>query len=226
MIPIVWNGATFSMMDLGRGRFLNDMTGHSHSKHSYELHYIIDGEGTLVTVDHTYSLSRGDFFVTGPNVYHQQTTSREHPLEEIYIYLQLDREKSKNSLVDAFVHTPFFFQRLPELEPLMQALLDEYLQKELDYTSATSARMQLLLTYIIRAYRVNVSSREESVEDLNDRRLVLIEREFIYNRERVTLSSLAQTIGVSERQMQRLMQQYYGKSFTQMKAEAVRNGEK
>lgn len=221
MITVLWNGATFHMMALGRGIFKEDMTGHSHSKHSYELHYITGGAGILTTVDKTYPLSRGDFFVTGPNVYHQQTTCADNPLEEIFVYLQLEEEKYRDPFVSAFIATPFFFEHLPELEPHIQALLDEYVQKGLDYASATSARMQLLLTYIVRAYHPNVSGSEEFCEDLNDLRFVLIEKEFIYNCANVTLSSLAETIGVSERQTQRLMKKYYGKSFTQKKAEEV-----
>lgn len=59
----------FFLVDFGRGVFIKDMAGHSHSKNSYELHFIVDGEGKLTTDTKAYNISKGDFFVTGPNIF-------------------------------------------------------------------------------------------------------------------------------------------------------------
>ena len=88
IITFKWNDFDFTLIQLGKGVFKNDMAGHSHAKNSYELHYIVDGEGTLTTDNKAYALSKGDFFITGPNVYHQQSTNPHSPLTEIYNYLQ------------------------------------------------------------------------------------------------------------------------------------------
>ena len=49
MISFKWNETDFNLIQYGRGVFTTDMPGHSHSKNSYELHYIVDGEGLLTT---------------------------------------------------------------------------------------------------------------------------------------------------------------------------------
>ena len=109
MINFKWNGHDFCIVQFGTGVFKKDMVGHSHSKNSYELHYIIGGEGALITDNKTYRLSKGNFFVTGPNIYHQQTTNPDNPLNEIYIYLQTSDEKTNDALVSVFLSTHFFF---------------------------------------------------------------------------------------------------------------------
>lgn len=73
--------------------------------------------------------------------------------------------------------------------------------------------MQLILTYITRAYAPNIKDTTVSNENLNDQRFLLIANEFIYNSQYVTLLSLAKKIGFCERQVQRLIYKYYGKSF-------------
>lgn len=58
-----------------------------------------------------------------------------------------------------------------------------------------------------------------SAEELNDRRFVLIEQAFLYTPD-LTLSELAEKIGVCERQTQRLLKKYYGKTFREKKKES------
>ena len=109
MINFKWNDFDFTLVHFGKGVFQNDMPGHSHAKNIYELHYITDGKGTLITDTKTYSLSKGDFFVTGPNIYHEQTTSKKEPLTEIYLYLQASEKKNLSALVSSFLATHFYF---------------------------------------------------------------------------------------------------------------------
>lgn len=96
MIDFQWNGYEFKIVQYGEGIFKKDMAGHSHSKNSYELHYITGGKGKLTTDCKVYELSRGDFFITGPEIYHQQSTSVDEPLQEVYIYLQTN---GKNRMI-------------------------------------------------------------------------------------------------------------------------------
>ena len=69
--------------------------------------HIVDGKGTLKTDTKTYELSKGDFFVTGPNVYHQQSTDSKEPLTEIYLYLQAAEKKNVGALASSFLSTHF-----------------------------------------------------------------------------------------------------------------------
>lgn len=94
MISFKWNDFDFTLIDFGKGVFRKDMAGHSHSKNSYKLHFIVDGEGKLTTDTKTYNLSKGDFFITGPNIYHQQSTNLKKTLTEYFLYIQASDKKA------------------------------------------------------------------------------------------------------------------------------------
>lgn len=81
--------------------------------------------------------------------------------------------------------------------------------------------MQLLMTEITRAYWPDHIALTENNSNQNDKRFILIENAFIYNPEDLTLRSLSELIGLCERQTQRLLQKYYGKSFKEKKTDAI-----
>ena len=221
MISFKWNETDFNLIQYGRGVFTTDMPGHSHSKNSYELHYIIDGEGVLTTDSKTYPLSKGNFFVTGPNVYHQQSTNPEKPLTEIYLYLQVSEKKNNDVLVSSFLNTHFCFIEETDFGYIFDEILSECDGAKFGYVSATAALLQLLLTKITRAYVPHLSRMTKAADTINDRCFFMIEHTFITNPS-VTLRELSDTIGLCERQTQRLLKKYYGKTFREKKAEAAK----
>ena len=222
MISFKWNDFDFTLLMFGKGVFRKDMTGHSHSKNSYELHFIVDGEGTLTTDRKTYTLSKGDFFVTGPNVYHQQSTNPENPLTEYFIYIQASDKKTKNALVSTFLSNHFYIQRNCVLFELVEKILSEKTECKWGYENIIAALMQILMTEITRLYWPDFKVTTENTENLNDRRFILIEQAFINDPEGITLPKLSGIIGLCERQTQRLLEKYYGMSFSQKKAESIK----
>lgn len=222
MITFKWNDFDFTLIEYGEGIFRENMAGHSHSKNSYELHFIIDGEGALTTDTKTYSLTKGDFFVTGPNIYHRQSTNPENPLKEYYIYIQSSENKTQNALVSTFLATHFYFERNSNLSDIFVRIIKEKHENKWGCSSVISAFMQILLTEITRLYWPTFEEMKESGDNLNDRRFLLIEQAFINDPYGLTLGRLSQMIGLCERQTQRLLQKYYGKSFKEKKAESIK----
>lgn len=219
MITFKWNDFDFTLVHFGKGVFNEDMAGHSHAKNIYELHYIIDGKGTLTTDTKVYNLSKGDFFVTGPNVYHQQSTNSQEPLTEIYLYLQAAEKKNSGALVSSFLSTHFCFMKAPELEILFTETVDEWENKSFGYKSVIGAMMEILLTKITRLYVPEFIDMPDNDDTLNDRRFLIIEHAFITNPD-ITLAELSEHIGLCERQTQRLLMKYYGKTFREKKKES------
>lgn len=222
MISFKWNDYDFSLLQFGKGVFTRDMPGHSHSRNSYELHLIVDGEGALTTDTGKYDLSEGDFFVTGPNIYHQQSTNPEKPLTEYYFYIQASDKKTNNALVSTFLSNHFYFCKNSGLFYLVEKIIEEDTRKKWGYENIIAALMQILMTEITRLYWPDFKVTNESAESLNDRRFILIEQAFINDPQGITLTKLSGIIGLCERQTQRLLEKYYGKSFSQKKAESVK----
>ena len=146
MINFKWNDFDFTLLMFGKGVFRKDMTGHSHSKNSYELHFIVDGEGTLTTDTSSFELRKGDFFVTGPNIYHKQSTNPEKPLTEYFIYVQASDKKTNNALVSTFLSNHFYLRRSCEPFSLVERIIEEGDTKKWGYENIIAALMQILFT--------------------------------------------------------------------------------
>ena len=219
MISFNWNGLDLTLVHFGKGVFTEDMAGHSHAKNIYELHYIVGGKGTLATDTNTYSLSEGDFFVTGPNVYHRQSTDTNEPLTEIYFYLQASEKNKGGALASSFLSTHFYFSNAPELESLFTEAVAEGDKRIFGYKSIIGALLEILLTKVTRLYVPGFTDLPEDDGTLNDRRFLIIEHAFITDPD-ITLSELSEHIGLCERQTQRLLLKYYGKTFREKKRES------
>lgn len=220
MIKFQLEEITFEIADLGGGALLYDIPGHSHSKNSYELHFILDGKGTLITDTSEYHLKSGDFFITGPNIYHEQKTDMKNPVTDIFIYLQVKNGKTSNVPLSAFLETHFWYTENFENETAA-LILKEYKNRETGYKNVISGLMMKLITEISRCYIQNIKEEINEVEEnenLNDKRFVIIENTLLYH-DNITLKELSERLGLCERQTQRLLQKYYGKSFREKKRE-------
>lgn len=220
MIDFSWQGIDFEIAALGGGVLKSDIGGHIHSKNSYELHFITGGKGTLITESAEYQLKAGDFFVTGPGVYHAQGTDPLDFITDYYIYFQITRMKETSAFAAVFLNTGFWISENFDSSTAKE-IVEEFRSKRAGYKSAVAGLMMKLLTDITRCYCPSDFSEAEEAENLNDKRFILIENAFLYNPD-LTLQKLSETIGVCPRQTQRLLKKYYGKSFREKKREITR----
>lgn len=217
MINFAWNNVLFNMTDIGGGTLGKNIPRHAHSKDSYELHFILDGKGLLITDTNKYELTKGNFFITGPNIYHEQTTEKNNPVKDVFVMLQAVNTNKANAVSSTFLETHFCFFKEFDIT-IAQQILTEYRNKKVDYESAVCGLTMKLLTDITRLLLPNTFSKSISNESLFDRRFVIIEQAFLYT-PNLTLTELSNKIGLCERQTQRLLQKYYGKTFREKKRE-------
>ncbi len=220
MLSFVWNGIEWLLADIGGGELTGEISAHTHSKNSYELHFITGGSGELITENGAYKLAKNDFFVTGPYISHAHKSNASEPLTDIFIYIQKKENSRPNTFGKAFLDKNFFFLRNYSNTAAVK-IFGEYSEKRSDWQSAVSGLMMYLLTDITRLYAPdgndNYTSREDiNTENLNDKRFVIIENEFLYNKN-ITLGGLSEKIGLCERQTQRLLLKYYGSNFREKK---------
>lgn len=218
MINFIWNGVLFDITDIGGGTLSFDIQRHAHSKNSYELHFIKGGRGELVTDTEKYGLAAGDFFITGPNIYHGQGSDINDPIQDIFIMLQAVNTDKATAVSSAFLATHFYYSKDFDFTAAEQ-IAEEFKNKKIDYKSAVGGLAMKLLTDITRLFLPETISETLSPENLNDRRFVIIEQEFLFNRN-LSLAELSGKLGICERQTQRLLKKYYGKSFREKKKES------
>lgn len=218
MIRFSWNNVLFDMTDIGGGLLKEDIPRHAHAKNSYELHFIISGKGCLITDTKKYELSAGNFFITGPNIYHEQTACKKDPVKDIFIMFQAVNTAKANAVSSTFLENHFCFLKEFDISTA-QEILEEYRSKRADYESAVCGLSMKLLTDVTRLLLPNAFGNNISPEGLYDRRFVIIEQAFLYTPD-LTLTELSDKIGLCERQTQRLLKRYYGKSFREKKKES------
>lgn len=218
MIKFTWNNVNFTVTDLGGGILNGNIARHSHAMNCYELHFITDGKGTLITDDKEYDLMKNDLFITGPNFYHAQYGDDINPVEDVFVLIQAENIKKANALSSLFLSTSFYFCRDFDTA-IPQILLNEYRQKGLDYQSACGGLLIKILSDILREIAPKSYINISASENLNDRRFAIIEQAFLYDKD-LTLTKLSEKIGLCERQTQRLLKKYYNKTFRQKKKES------
>lgn len=219
---------TFSALNIIFERFLRTIPKHSHGNNSYEIHYIPYGHGTVKINDVTYNVEPNTLYITGPHVEHEQFPIAEDPMTEYCIYLKtkknhpLGHQTSQSSFMDLFEKTTFWYgQDTQDIHPLMQQIFYELEHEYSGYITQVETLLQQCVVKIIRNYENKKESKVHfGPSNLVDSKYIIVEECFLYEYQTITLQFLATKLGLSNRQTERFLKEYYGKTFLQKKAEA------
>lgn len=218
-------GMEFDVLNLANERFERVLPSHSHSNRSYELHYIASGHG-YITLDHLpYEVAPGTLYVTGPLIEHSQTPDPTDPMVEYCTYLKLVRHHGKpqhTKSLSLFADTVCWFGTdCKQLEPLFLQIFDELEQRHTAYLEQLQALLQQLIIRMIRIYETPSSSIAQTKStNLGEQNYLALEECFLFEYPDLTLQKLANRLGLSVRQTERVLRRQYGKTFQQKKAEA------
>lgn len=201
----------------------------SHSHSTYELHYIPYGEGTLKVNHKHYKISPGTFYLTGPGIFHEQISDGNLPMTEYCLNFQyIVRKKctfnhhyyNKNEidcLASILAHTHFWFGK-DEFSTfgLFQRLYHEIENRILGYYSSIQSLAAQIIINSARSFAaVKEAEYEIPVKLSYDKRQTTIDDYFRKYDMKLKPSTLAKVLGVSVRQLDRIMKQYYSMSFKQ-----------
>jgi mannose-6-phosphate isomerase-like protein (cupin superfamily)/AraC-like DNA-binding protein len=201
---------------------------HFHS--SYELHFIPSGRGTLHVGKRVYDITPGCFYLTGPEVFHQQKTNPAEPMSEYCINLELRQLKRKSRKTNYFIQNevdqlyhiftgnPFWFGS----DTYSIADLCKQMLLELDNPriGCYSVVQNLISQVIAKAARCITDDAEPNYslpkKIVNDRRMDIVDDYFRLNLAAdKSPEALAALIGVSVRQLNRILIQYYAMTFSE-----------
>ncbi|MFS0726011.1 AraC family transcriptional regulator [Paenibacillus sp. 1P07SE] len=227
------DGLVLNVLYVKYGVFHRSMREHSHSLGSYELHYIPSGQGTLLANGARYPIEPGTLFMTGPNVMHEQMTNPSDPMAEYCIFFEVLSTATKpadarytgdssSTLADQLIGTPFWIGKDKEsLMPLFELLAGELANKSLGFHRIATSILEMIVIRAIRQYETH-PSLEDAVptKNLDDSRLLTIEDSFLYEYASISLQQLADKLGLSTRQTERMVHKQYGVSFQEKKRQS------
>jgi len=226
-LSFTMDDVTFNVLSISNEQMLNTIPKHSHSRNSYELHYISYGCGTLIADDAAYSITPGTFFMTGPQVMHEQIPDPDDPMREygVYLKVRLPRNGTKSRLLKRFLQQSFYFGTAGiEFYDLMKRMTYELEQNPDGQQLMLSALLEELIVMVSRLYLTTADgAANESAAAFHspdDQTYLIIEEAFLYNYRDITLDSLSGLLSLSRRQTERLLKQHYNKTFLQKKKEA------
>lgn len=103
----------------------------------------------------------------------------------------------------------------------MKQLFDELEHCYTGYQNQVKLLLSQLLIYLVRNYEQHqISQTSFSRNNITESKSIIIEEYFLYEYQSLSLDTLADKLKLSTRQTQRLLMEYYGKSFQQKKTEA------
>lgn len=224
-LPFTIEDVSFQTLSISLEKLDMRLPMHSHSKNSYEIHYVSYGYGKLNSNGTTYEITPGTLFVTGPEVEHEQISDPKDPMTEYCIYVKVNPGKHiKKSVVYTFLSQPFWFGRGDNVyHELMKQMINELEHREPGYELVLQALLQQVMLFLARKYRTAANTADafgSSSSGINDLTYLIIEEAFLYSYRDITLESLAAQVKLGPRQTERLLKLHYNKTFQQKKTEA------
>ena len=201
------------------------IAAHAHSNTSYEIHYAASGRGTVRVDGRTYPVEPDTLYITGPRVAHAQFSALDDPVTEHCLYLYCERAaRSAGDPFDLFVDTAFWMGRDEgRAAPLLARLIQENRERRPGYREMTETLLRQLIVTLARMYRQGEPPPPLALATPPLTRaslMPIIEDAFFYRYQALTLNALARLLNLSVRQTQRLLQQNFGKTFSQKLTEA------
>ncbi|CAG7623946.1 HTH-type transcriptional activator RhaR [Paenibacillus solanacearum] len=203
-------------------------TNKKHAHGGYELHFIPYGYGQLIAEGNHYRITPNTFYLTGPLVYHEQTTDADNPLAECCINFDITVTKKRNddneflrietdALIETLSSTRFWFgEDAYGSIGLFQRIMDELDNRLVGYYHNIRSYVSQIIVNAVRSYRgENKADYALPRKTLNEKREHLLDA--LMNREPsdLSLEQMASALKVSKRHLHRLMKKQFHMTFKQ-----------
>lgn len=215
-VAVLW----FRVMEL-RGAWC--ISRHTHS--SYEFHFVADGKCRVRLDDGEFVAGKGEFYVTAPGVYHEQSSIDDGGYTEYSMNCDLVATGEEDSelmyLAEAFRRAPCkaYADSFDILGDFTGAL-NEALEEHLGYYTAIKSLVALILAKAARTVSGNGSRKTAWIpqkNNYNDMRFRQIEKYMEDNVcNAIASADIAQYMHLSEKQVLRIVQNKAGVSTKQL----------
>lgn len=223
-ITIDFENLRLRVYNIGGGKIKKNIVMHAHGKYYYELHLICDGKGKLNADNVSFDLRKGHLFMTGPQISHEQLIDMDNPMTEYCIGFNIEKKKNRpdTEMSRLFRETYFWFgEDDGTIQYYFEKLATELSKKQCGYMQVVEKILTLLIIELVRKYRGNTAVGEEIYSSSDNLRMRLIEMRFLTNYATVSAESLSNELHLSRRQLLRFLKKQYGKTFREMKHDAI-----
>ena len=204
----------------------DEARNYQHRHRDCEFQFVDNGSCVYYADGKHYTLSAGEFMLIAPGVFHSQKSASPRQFNKFCFCFRLDFDdsisKAERDAAEEALRVPITIRPLPSLLPLVSLIREEAARFDTLTHSSVCSMLSLLFAQVLRAVlpAVSLTAVPDNLS-LHDRRSDVIDAyfsgEFCH---RVSQDALAKRLGVSRRQLARIIQSIYGKSFREKLVEA------
>ena len=201
-----------------------------HSHVYFEFHIIAGGTGTITIEGKSFTVKRGCFFITGPDVKHIQISDPKYPMTEYNVKFNLriiedtvlnDHVQKKESLdiikTLSKIHS-YPFQDIYDIKSMVDNVFEIVNDQKPGYTLAFQSQMANILHNFYQTICTPSTHLKENhliFESHKDRAKMIsnfIEKNYMKN---ITISDLEQHIFLSYKQINRILKKEFNQTFSE-----------
>lgn len=204
----------------------------AHKHCEYEFHFIPSGRGFVELAEGSFPLQAGMFYLTGPQVMHQQVADRYEQMDELCLHIdivQLAQTRSENSVwgdewevveAERCIKQLSGISAYPTLDQYdaMSWFLSAYRAWYDNEPGAFTTIRQAIIQILLRAARAHNDHHAQTTlppRDMNAYRYRLATQYIRDNSARtITLEEVAEELHICSRQLQRIMEEQAGETFS------------
>lgn len=209
-VKIEYGGSFLARLHVNSEKGVSEWTEDRHCNAGYEIHYCLSGHALFICDHVHYEMKEGDAVLAAPGVYHSSESGDPELLHLSITLSQPDFQAEKTLLSLISVSRTFRMNR--ELTELCRILLSEELGE-----ADESMLVSLVTAITIKTLRMLGAAVKEEVPVILDSRFSrtdiidnFFEEHFMENGAE---ERLAETLGLSRRQLMRVISDEYGKSY-------------
>lgn len=198
-----------------------------HSHAGFEVQLIVSGSGILRVGSDRYAVEAGDLVLVQPECRHKIELENQSSMTRItflfFVSGERDKDPKNRYIWDAFedapplLKVPNMADKLPEISILQQELQ----KKGSCYRIRVKALLQSLFVSMARAFSRVSESRVDAINTDEDKNRAQQIEDYLHGdalRE-MTCAQMAERLNISQRQLERILQNLYKKNFRTLRLE-------
>lgn len=198
-----------------------------HSHHSYEVHFIIKGHGSLIVENNIFSLSSNTICLIGPGLIHTQKEDPDNPIKRYSMKFNYETlwdsdifssVNESKGLIKVLSNIKYNFAQdiNSNIIETVEKIHYELRNRKFGAYSKIQSYFMLMIIDLLRLTLKDEIYEYEFAENKDYMRDVIIENYFgKYYKSNCGAENLAAYLKVSRRHMNRLLKKYYNVSFKQ-----------